>query len=216
MMENNNVSNFQRSLTDNLRQASELSFSLAKPLLDAFVNNFSSVSQSMVNNTGAISIPQFKLQSSDCCAPKNECPPKCLASITKNAMPGERVIVPFIIRNSCNVLKTYRVGVRELKDVDGNNAPTQPVLSKSSITVDAGQQERVFLIIDLKGFAEGKSYTTDIVLREKEYNQNICFTLNVGNGDGVVIAPLDEKKYRLRWQSWKDHFYCERSSTQKP
>jgi len=65
------------------------------------------------------------------------------------------------------------------------------------------------MIIDLGKFAEGKTYTTEIVLREKEFNQNICFTLSIEDHQNIVVEPMDEKKYKMKWQSWKDHFYCE-------
>src|SRR5688500_7428683 len=74
-MEQNSTSNLQQTLTDNLRQLSTLSLSLAKPLMDNVTENFSSVSKSLLDTgAGNIRIPQFKLQGDDCCVPKNECP----------------------------------------------------------------------------------------------------------------------------------------------
>ena len=67
------------------------------------------------------------------------------------------------------------------------------------------------MTIDLEQFNAGTTYTAEIVLREKEINQNICFTLMVSNPANVVTAiPKDENSYRMRWQSWKDHYYCEK------
>lgn len=208
-MENNSTINLQQTLTNNLKQLTDMSLSLSKPLMDNFVNNFSSLSKAVLENVNSFTIPQFKIQNTDCCAPKKECPPHCLATISRTAMAGERIIVPFTIKNNCNSEKTYRVGVRDLKDIDGKPAPQQPVLNKASVTLGAGEQERVLMMIDLGKFSEGKTYNTEIVLREKEYNQNICFTLEIADGTDIVVAPIDEKKYRMKWQSWKDHFYCE-------
>ncbi|WP_114792869.1 hypothetical protein U0035_03040 [Niabella yanshanensis] len=208
-MENNSSARLQQTLTDNLKQITDMSLSFAKPLMDNLVNNFSILSQSALAGNTPIKLPQFKLQSDDCCTSKNDCPPHCLSNISRKAMVGERIIVPFIIKNHCNTSKTYRVGVRELKDLDGQLAPSQPVLNKTAVTLDAGQHERILMGIDLSKFSEGKIYAAEIVLREKEYNQNVCFTLYVEDEEGVTVTPLDEKKYKLKWQSWKDHFYCE-------
>ena len=125
-------------------------------------------------------------------------------------MEGERIITPFIVKNDCSETKTYRIGVRELKDESGGLAPAQPILNKTIVTLDPGRSEHVLVSLDLDNFKAGSTYTTEIVLREKEINQNVCFTLIVDNADGTVVTPQDEQQYRLRWQSWKDHYYCER------
>ena len=119
-------------------------------------------------------------------------------------------MVPFLVKNTCNETKTYRVGVRELKDQDGKPAPFQPQLNKHSVTLEPGRSERVVMLLDLSDFANGSTYTTEIVLRENEINQNICFTLKIDNDQNLVTAqPQNEKQYQLRWQSWQSHYYCE-------
>ncbi|HOZ85512.1 MAG TPA: hypothetical protein PK191_08475 [Niabella sp.] len=207
-MANNSSTLLQQTLNDNLRQFTEMSLSFAKPAMENFVNNLSILSKAVLKND-TINIPQIKLQNTDCCAPKEECPPHCLASIKRTAMVGEKILVPFTVKNNCNTQKNYRVGVRELKDPDGQLAPSQPVLNKALVSLEPGEQEKVLMIIDLGKFAEGKTYTTEIVLREKEFNQNICFTLSIEDHQNIVVEPMDEKKYKMKWQSWKDHFYCE-------
>ena len=115
-----------------------------------------------------------------------------------------------MVKNKCGGTKHYRIGVRDLKNVDGSMAPSQPILNKHDVTLDAGQSEMVLMSIDLLQVPNGNTYNAEIVLREKDINQNICFKLIVdGNSNVPVAEPLDEKKYLLRWQSWKSHFYCE-------
>ena len=98
--------------------------------------------------------------------------------------------------------------------VDQSNnqpAPSQPELNKNFVTLAPNQSEQVLMSVDLMQFNTGSTYTTEIVVREKEINQNICFTLIVANPINVVTAtPKDENSYRMRWQSWKDHYYCEK------
>lgn len=208
-MTNNNNANLQQVLTDNLQQMADISLNAMKPIMEGLINNFSNVNKLMYTNDGtAFKMPQIKLQSSDCCAPKNECPPHCIASIVKNAMPNERIIVPFTIKNNCSSPKTYRVGLRELKNADGKMASSQPQLNKEVVTLDPGRSERVLMGIDLGKFETG-TYTAEIVIREKDINQNICFTLIVDESDGTLVSPQDEQKYKLRWQGWQSHFYCE-------
>jgi hypothetical protein len=146
---------------------------------------------------------------SDCCAPKDECPPHCLIQLTRHAYAGESIMVPFGIKNVCKGPKQYRLGVRELRNIDGTIAPSQPLLNKNTVTLDQGETEMALMKIDLSQFAPG-TYTAEIVIREKDINQNICFNLIVDTYNDVPVAtPLDEKKYRLHWQSWQRHFYCE-------
>ena len=119
---------------------------------------------------------------------------------------------PFLIKNTCSQTKTYRVGVRDLVDQANNQpAPSQPQLNKNSVTLAPNQSEQVLMSLDLMQFNTGSTYTAEIVVREKEINQNICFTLIVANPVDIVTAtPKDEKCYNMRWQSWKDHYYCEK------
>ncbi len=213
-MENNTgtLSGLQQTLTDNLLQLTNLSVSTLKPLMDSVVNNLSSANKAFLQNTSTVLKFPTLNNDCDCCPPKNECPPHCIASITRTAMNGERIIVPFLIKNACSQTKTYRVGVRDLVDQSNNQpAPFQPQLNKTGVTLAPNQSEEVLMSVDLMQFNTGSTYTAEIVVREKEINQNICFTLIVANPSGIVTAtPKDEKSYRMRWQSWKDHYYCER------
>ncbi len=205
-----NGAGLQQVLADSIQNLANVSLTAMKPLIDGVLTNMTAINKSVQEGgLPAIQLPKFNNEDCDCCPPKNECPPHCIASISRSAMPGERIMVPFIVKNTCSHTKTFRVGVRELKDQDGNLAPTQPKLNKQAVTLDAGRSERVLMAIDLDKFHTGSIYTTEIVLREKEINQNICFTLTVDDGDAVVVAPKDEQKYKLRWQSWQSHYYCE-------
>ena len=201
----------QQVLTDSIQNMANLSLSSVKPLLDGMINNFSAINKSVLKGgIPAIKIPQIKMQGSDCCPPETTCPPHCLTSINRCAMQGERIIVPFLVKNTCSHAKTYRIGVRELKNEDGQLAPSQPKLNKQAVTLEPGRSERVLMMIDLEKFSNGSVYTTEIVLREHEINQNICFTLMVdGDCNTAVAEPQDEKKYQLRWQNWQSHYYCE-------
>lgn len=207
------TSDLQKILSDNLQQLTNLSISTLKPVMEGFINNMSAFNNSIVKN----GIPLIKIPTlnsgncnCNCCAPEESCPPHCIASITKYAMEGERIIVPFIVKNDCNQPKTYRIGVRELDDENGVAAPAQPVLNKNTVTLDAGRSEQVLLTVDLANFKNGSTYATEIVLREKEINQNICLTLIVEDSATTIVIPKSEQKLRLRWQSWKDHYYCEK------
>lgn len=208
-----NIADLQKTVTENLQQLTNLSMNAFKPVMEGMISNVSNISNSILK-TGLpqIKIPQFKIGNSNCCPPEETCPPQCIASITKNAMEGERMIAAFTVKNDCSKTKSYRIGVRELKDESGNMAPAQPTLNKSFITLDAGRSEQVLVMLDLANFKNGSTYSTEIVLREKEINQNVCFTVNVGNASSTTVTPQDENKYKLRWQSWKDHYYCERPS----
>jgi hypothetical protein len=206
------LSGLQQSLTDNLQRLTNISVSAFKPLMDNMMNNLSSANKAFLQNTSTVLKFPILNNDCDCCPPKNECPPHCIASITRTAMSGERILVPFLIKNSCSQTKTYRIGVRELVEQSNNQpAPFQPDLNKMSVTLAPNQSEEVIMAIDLMHFHTGLTYTTELVVREKEINQNICFTLIVANPTGIVTAtPKDEKSYRMRWQSWKDHYYCEK------
>lgn len=213
-MENrNDLSDLQQTMMDNYRRMADMSLNAMQPLMDSMTENVSSMSRSM-SESGfpTLTLPNIQMgkSGSKCCPPEPECPPHCLANITRRAVEGERIVVPFMVKNSCSTEKTYRVGVRELKDEDGNLAPSQPFLNKQSVTLAPGRRERVLMMIDLQAFKSGSIYSTEIVLREKEFNQNICFRLHVeGHTNLPEVSPHDEKKYRLKWQDWRSHFYCE-------
>ena len=180
-----------------------------QPLVENMVENMSNFNKNM----SAGSLPTFNIlgsgKNSKCCPPEENCPPHCIASIDKQAMAGERIMVTIMVTNNCSTEKTYRLGVRELKDADGNLASAQPALNRNSLRLDPGSSERIFMSLDLGNFNNGTTYKTEIVLREKEINQNICFTLNVNDNDQTEVFPNDERKYKLKWQDWQSHFYCE-------
>ena len=142
------------------------------------------------------------------CPPENTCPPKWIGKIYRKAMAMESILVPITIANSCSEAKTYKIGLRELRDVDGNLAPSQPILNKNNFTLEPNSSTRILMGINLANFSN-KTYQQEIVVREQDFNQNILFTLEVVDDQGEVFIPVDEKKFRLKWQSWKTHFYCE-------
>lgn len=207
----NNIADLQKTLTDNFQQLTNSSLSAFKPVMEGIINNVSSISNSILKNgLPQIKIPQLSTSNCDCCPPKQTCPPHCIAAITRYAIQGERIITAFTVENNCSQTKSYRIGVRELKDESGNLAPSQPMLNKTFVTLDPGRSEQVLVTLDLANFQNGSTYTTEIVLREKEINQNVCFTVIVESISSTTVTPLDENQYKLRWQSWKDHYYCER------
>jgi len=210
-----NIADIQKTLSSNLQQLTNLSVSAFKPVMEGMINNMASMSKSFLKSgLPLIKIPQLK-SNCDCCPPEETCPAHCIASITRNAMQGERIITAFTVKNDCSHTKTYRIGVRELKDENGELAPAQPVLNKNAVTLEPGRSEQVLMRLDLDNFKNGSTYTTEIVLREKEINQNICFTLKVENASSTIVTPQDEQQYLLRWQSWKDHYYCERPTVSR-
>jgi len=200
------------AVNSGLRRIADISVSAFKTAIEnqnRMMNDFSGVLSGM-----GLSFPSVKGHKSDCgcgcCPPKEECPPRCIAKISRSAYSGEQIIVPFRVTNRCSGPKHYRVGVRELKDDTGASAPSQPILNKSAVDLDTGQSEMILMAINLKDFREGHSYETDIVLREKDINQNICFRLLVtGFFDVPTAYPHDENKYKSHFQSWQSHFYCD-------
>ncbi len=212
-MENkrNNSASIQDTIAESLQNFANMSMSAVKSNLENTSKNFTEMNRLMQNvGIGPIKLPFLNQGKSDCCAPKHECPPHCLTHINRSAFARERIIVPFMVKNTCSHARQYRVGVRELKNIDGSVAPAQPELNKNMVSLQPGQSELVLMAIDLDKFQPGTSYNTEVVLREKEINQNICFSLNVDAYNNVpLVEPVDEKKYSLRWQSWQSHFYCE-------
>ena len=213
MQYTSNKSNKLQDVVGNtLRDLANSSLAAYKPIMEGVLNNFSNINKSVLSgDLSAIKLPKLFKETCNCCPPDCcECPPHCIASINRCAAQGERIIVPFMVKNTCSQAKTYRVGVRELVDADGKAAPSQPILNKQTVTLQPGRSERVLMRLDLDKFENGNSYSTEIVLREKDINQNICFTLKVNDDCQLVTAePQDEKKYKLRWQSWQSHYYCE-------
>ena len=200
---------FSDTVMDNLQTLTEMSMEFYSNMIDNMTGN-NSMFGANAGQLGRNALQPFKtmFNSGDCCPPKNECPSHCIASITRKAMIGEQIIIPFTVYNDCNRNKTFKVGVREMTDQDGKIAPSQPKLNKLSVTLKPHSRERVLIGIDLGKFDDG-TYTAEVVLREKEYNQNICLTLEVSDYPSVSATPLEEKKYKLKWQSWQSHFYCE-------
>jgi hypothetical protein len=143
-----------------------------------------------------------------CCPPEYDCPPQCLLMLSRSAYPGETVIVPFSIRNTTGVARDYKVGVRDLLDQQGNIAPGQVSINKDVISLQPGQAVTLLAQVNLAQFQTG-IYETDIVLREKDVNQNICFRLEVlPFPDAPEARPWDENKLLTHFQSWQSHFYC--------
>ncbi len=168
-----------------------------------------------LQNVFGTSVGPLKKDDCDACPPDCDCPPQCLINITRNANPGEVIVVPFKIKNSLKTAKTYRVGIRPFYDSDGNILPNQPTLNKTTINVQPGQSILIEMKIDLtNGYDAGSSYSTEIVVREKDVNQNICFTLNIISNSFIPEAtPLDEQKYFTHFQDWKSHYYCDTRPT---
>jgi len=147
------------------------------------------------------------------CPPQDECPPRCLTAITRRADKGETIVVPFKVRNNGNLPKTYHVGVRPFIDVDGKRI-AQATLDKVKIEAQPGAAVTVEMKVELgQGFVRGSRYETDIVIREKDHNQNICFTLHVNGEEEIpVAAPWDEKDIDTHFHHWYYHYYCENNS----
>ncbi len=207
---NSNI-DVKNTITDSMQMIADLSVSTIKSSIENITGVTGQLSKVMSDmGLGTFTLPIGKKSKHDCCAPEEDCPPHCILQITKQAYAGERIIVPFMVKNHCNTAKTYKVGVRDLKNIDGTIAPAQPELNKKQVTLDPGGSELVLLGIDLNQFTNGNTYTAEIVIREKDINQNICFKLIVDGHKNIPVAePLDEKKYLMHWQSWKSHFYCE-------
>lgn len=148
-----------------------------------------------------------------CCPPECDCPPRCLLQLTRSAYLGETVVVPFSVRNTTGVARDYKVGVRDLLDQQGNIAPGQVFVNQNSISLQPGQAITLLAQVNLGQFQTG-IYETDIVLREKDVNQNICFRLEVVPfPDAPEARPWDENKLLTHFQSWQSHYYC---TPQKP
>ncbi len=145
------------------------------------------------------------------CPPEPDCPPRCLAEIKRSACPGEVLVVPFNVKNTCGNARTYRLGIRPMVNRQGQPAPSQPWLDRAELHLEPGQIATVTMTVNLmQGFQAGDCYQAEIVIREDKVNQNVCFDLCVDAcKPAVEVRPLDEKRYLMRWQNWQDHFYCE-------
>lgn len=147
------------------------------------------------------------------CPPDPYCPPRCLAEIKRTACPGEVIVVPFSLKNTCGNTRTYRLGIRPMVNRQGQPAPVQPWLDRAELHLEPGQIATLTLTVNLTdGFQPGDCYQADIVIRENKVNQNVCFELCVeACKPAVEVHPLDEKRYLMRWQHWQDHYYCEQA-----
>jgi hypothetical protein len=200
---------FSEAVMKNLQTLTDMSMEFYGSMLDNMTGNTAQFSKNLAQLSKTAFEPLRSIfPSSESCPPKQECPPHCIASIFRKAAPGERIVIPFHVENDCAETRSYRVGVRELLDEDGKPAVKQPVLNKDSLTLPPYSRQRVLVSLDLEGFNVG-TYTAELVLREKEFNQNVCLTIDVCDTPGVVVRPYEEKKFRLKWQSWKSHYYCE-------
>lgn len=212
-MEKQNESNLQKTLIDSFQNISKLSIDTMQPLIQNMFETASNVNASILDgNVPSLDLSSFQKKKSNCCPPVDECPPHCIATFSREARSNERIIVPFLVKNTCATQKTYRVGVRELADNNGQPAPNQPRLNKTSVTLEPGRSESVLMGIDLANFNEG-TYVAEIVLREKDINQNICFTLHVTNTIPITVSPFNEKQYKQKWLNWQSHFYCDPPKT---
>ncbi|MEO8414210.1 MAG: hypothetical protein ABI472_11155 [Ginsengibacter sp.] len=168
-----------------------------------------------MQNMFGLSPDQIKKDDCEACPPTCDCPPQCMLSVTRDANPGETIIVPFKVKNTLQTSKVYQVGVRPIYDDDGNALINQPVLNKTALTLQPGQSLLVEMKIYLGDeYVAGNSYSTEIVIREKDVNQNICFTLHITSHNFIPEAhPLHEQSYFTHFQDWKSHYYCDSRPT---
>jgi len=146
-----------------------------------------------------------------CCPPEHECPPHCLTTISRTVHSGEVVMIPFYLKNPCNHPKTYRIGLRPLVDPEGETYEDVLQIDKNTVSLQPGQAVAVRIRADLtRGLQTGICYTAEIVVREKEVNQNICLQLCVDDYQDLPVVHLrEESDYLRHFQSWENHFYCE-------
>jgi hypothetical protein len=200
-----------KGMANSLSDILNLSMSTFKSGFEATAKNLADINKVLLNTgIGTISSLISKKDDHGCCPPEDTCPPHCLREISRCAFAGERIIVPFRIKNICSEAKQYRIGMRDLKNDDGTVAPAIPVLDKNDINLEPGESVTLFMSLDLANFQPGSTYRAEIVVRERDINQNICFCLKIdGHSQIPLVEPLPEKKYLLHWQSWRSHFYCE-------
>jgi hypothetical protein len=179
------------------------------------VNNNLQWFNSMQNMFGLSALQPKKNDDCGACPPECDCPPQCILSITRNSNAGETIIVPFKVKNNLQTAKTYQVGVRPFYDDNGNTFNNQPVLDKTSLTLQPGQSILVKMTLNLSDeYVTGSNYSTEIVIREKDVNQNICFTLNINSNSMIPEADLlNEQDYFSHFQDWKSHYYCDSRPT---
>jgi hypothetical protein len=147
------------------------------------------------------------------CPPQDKCLPRCILTIVRHGNRGDVIRVPFRISNKTHSVKTWHLGVREIVDQDGTPI-CHPSLDKLELTV----QPEMSAVAEMKvvindRFTPGSLYETDIVIREKRHNQNICFRLFVdAEKDIPEASPYDEKDIDTHFHRWYHHYYCENKS----
>src|SRR5687767_747829 len=115
-----------KSITDGLQKLADISMGTFKTSVENASKNITEMSKVMSNiGLPTFNLPLLKNDKHDCCPPKEECPPHCLLQISRTASAGERIIVPFMVKNKCGATKRYRIGIRDLKNADGSKAPSQ-------------------------------------------------------------------------------------------
>lgn len=193
------------TLFDSLQQLSRTSMQLFSETME--VNNQLAWSWWMAPEASTAK----KDRAVPCCPPEQDCPPHCLTTISRTVHTGEVVMIPFYLKNPCNQPKTYRIGLRPLLDPEGETYENVLQLDKTSVTMQPGQAVVVRVRADLtRGLQTGKCYTAEIVVREKEVNQNICLRLCVDDYQDLPTVHLrEESDYLQHFQSWEHHFYCE-------
>jgi hypothetical protein len=213
---------FRSSLTDDIssqiRKAGEMAGDVIERVLVSGARTAREVTA--VADRTRTARPQHcteSVQHVPCCPPEQPCPPMCILEIHRRAHAGEIVLVPFRIRNTTGTVRRYHVGLRRLENEHGQPAPTQPTLDKLVVDINPNQSILLEMRLDLthSGYAPGQSFEAMIVVREKKYNQNICFRLDIDprrSADVPVAEPCDEKLFDRRFVSWHHHYYCDKNT----
>ena len=198
------------NVTDSVKRITDATTRMIQDNLNSNLQWFTEVGDILGTGFG-----QGKKNDCNACPPGCDCPPQCILNITRDANPDEIIVVPFKVKNTLQAAKMYLVGVRPFYDNDGNLLPNQPALNRTSLSLQPGQSMLVEIRIDLtNGYIAGNSYSTEIVIREKDVNQNICFTLNITSNRFIPEAhPLNEQSYFTHFQDWKSHYYCDTRPT---
>lgn len=198
------------SVSDNIKRFTDATSQM-------FINNINNNLQWFNDIQQMLGLSGLPTNQSNCnaCPPDCDCPSQCLLNITRDANAGESIIVAFKVKNTLQTPKVYQVGVRPFYDDNGNTLNNQPAVNKTSINLQPGQSILLQLSLFLgEEYAAGNSYSTEIVIREKDVNQNICFTLNVNSNNYIPEAyPLNEQQYFSHFQDWKSHYYCDSRPT---
>lgn len=210
MQTNNNTTVNIDNIADSVKRFSDATTQM-------FLNNVNNNLQWFNTMQNMFGLPALQTKKDNCgaCRPECDCPPQCILNITRNANAGETIIVPFKVKNNLQTTKTYQVGIRPFYDDNGNTFNNQPVVDKTSLTLQPGQSILVKMTLNLSDeYVTGSNYSTEFVIREKDVNQNICFTLNINSNCMIPEAnPLNEQDYFSHFQDWKSHYYCDSRPT---